>query len=218
MRKEKEASYSYIESIISQESDLKQKARGLSEELGLEGISISPTEARIIQFFVQQKPRRKIVEIGTLTGLSALYFLEALTEDGQLWTLEKSELHAEKASEVLKDDIRAGRCHLVVGDAREKLNEISAQGPFDAIFIDGNKAAYMDYWNWAQAHISVGGVILVDNIFLSGSVWGDTSTQKFSEKQIRIVDGLNKAVSQNEAFNSIIVPTTEGLLVAVKKG
>ena len=217
MRKEKEASYSYIESIIAPESSLKLKARELSQELGLEGISISATEARIIQFLVQQKPRHKIVEIGTLTGLSALYFLEVLASGGKLWTLEKSEIHADKARDVLADFINQGLCQIVLGDAREKLLELSAEGPFDAIFIDGNKAAYMDYWNWAQQNIAKGGLILVDNIFLSGHVWGDTSSQKFSEKQVRIVDGLNRFVSQNESFNSVIIPTTEGLLVAVKK-
>lgn len=217
MRNSQQASYKYIESLGETENSLKVLARKNAETLGLEGISISKTEAVLIQFLAKQAPRYKIVEIGTLTGLSALYFLEVLEPSGEIWTLEKSEQHAELARQVLQTFISEKKCHLVVGDAREKLVEIQGQGPFDLVFIDGNKAAYLDYWNWASQNMNPNGLIIIDNVFLSGAVWGQTTTQKFSEKQILKVHGANLAAFQNETFDVVLIPTEEGLLVAKKR-
>lgn len=217
MRKEQLSSYKYIESLTEFENSVKVLARKNAETLGLEGISISKTEALLIQFLAKQSPRHKIVEIGTLTGLSALYFLEILEANGELWTLEKSVEHAELAKQVLNPFIAQKKCHLVVGDAREKLLEIQNFGPFDLVFIDGNKAAYLDYWNWAVKNISENGLIIIDNVFLSGAVWGYTTAQKFSEKQISKVHSTNLSAYQNEDFDVSLIPTEEGLLVARKK-
>jgi predicted O-methyltransferase YrrM len=219
MRKEISPMYSYIESHLKPESDLKQLARLKADELGLGGISISQTEAHLIQFLVQIIKPKKIIEIGTLTGLSALYFLEALPAEGKLWSLEKSPEHFVKASDVLKTYIDAGQCEVVLGDAREKLLTLSSEGPFDVIFIDGNKAAYFDYWLWAKDNVASGGLIIIDNVFLAGSVWGDLSLQKFSEKQITLVRKMTAEIFTDSIvsqFKTTFVPTNEGLLIIKK--
>ena len=64
-----------------------------------------------------KKSKGKIVEIGTLTGLSALYFLELLPIDGKLWTFEKSPLHVEKSKQTLKKYIESNQCEIIEGDA-----------------------------------------------------------------------------------------------------
>ena len=219
MRKEISPIYTYIESHLKPESDLKQLARRKADELGLGAISISQTEAHLIQFLVQIIKPKKIIEIGTLTGLSALYFLEALPVDGKLWSLEKSTEHFTMASAVLKTFIDAGQCELVLGDAREKLPTLNLHGPFDVIFIDGNKAAYLDYWHWAKDNVASGGLIIIDNVFLSGSVWGDLSKQKFSEKQIGLVQKMTSEIFSElimSQFKTTFVPTNEGLLILKK--
>lgn len=213
MRKEISPIYSYIESVLTPESQPKLEARKKSEELGLEAISISQTEAHLIQFLGRIIRPKKIVEIGTLTGLSALYFLELLPRDGKLWTLEKSPEHIEKSKQSLGAYLEAGQCQIIEGDARENLHKISDQGPFDLIFIDGNKAAYYDYWKWAENNTSDNGMIIVDNVFLAGAVWGDQSQQKFSAKQILTVQNMTKEVFQSKKFISTFIPTNEGLLI-----
>lgn len=216
MRKVKPKSYHYIEDLSVNENQLQLKARENSEKLGLEGISLSKVEAQILQFFLASISAKKIVEIGTLTGLSALYILESLASDAFLWTLEKSSEHANMAVEVLSEFIRKNQCQVVVGDAKEKLQELSNEAPFDAVFIDGNKAAYLDYFNWAVEHIRVGGLIIADNVFLAGAVWGDQSAQKFNEKQIRVVKEMNQLAFTNKNLKSIILPTEEGLMICKK--
>lgn len=216
MRKENSPSYSYIESVLPTESDLKKQARILSTELGLSAISVSQAEAHLIQFLAASLKPKKIVEIGTLTGLSALYFLELLPDDGKLWTFEKSPLHIQKSKQTLQKYILTNQCEIVEGDAILNLPLISNQGPFDCIFIDGNKAAYYDYYKWAEKNISVGGLIIIDNVFLAGAVWGDQTLQKFNDKQVSGMKKMTTEIFASKQFQSSFVPTTEGLLVLSK--
>lgn len=216
MRKIKSKSYEYIENLSAPESENKKQARHFSETLNLEGISLSSVEANILKFFVEEIKAQKIVEIGTLTGLSALYVLEGLSEKAQLWTLEKSEEHAGLAAQALKNYIEKKQCHILLGDAREELQKLSSEGPFDLVFIDGNKAAYLDYFNWAVENLNVGGIIIADNVFLSGAVWGEPTTQKFNEKQIKTLQQMNKLAYEDKKLRSILIPTEEGLLVCKK--
>ena len=217
MRFEKQPSYDYIENCYGPENEQMQLSRKFADQLGLAGISVSHTEAPLMGFLVSLIKPKKIVEIGTLTGLSCQYFLQSLQQDGLVYTLEKSSEHIELSSQALKPWIDRGQCVIVAGDAREELPKLSAKGPFDAIFIDGNKAAYKDYWMWAKSNIRSGGMILIDNVFLAGAVWGDTSKQKFSDKQIATVKEMTKDVFADANFTASFVPTEEGLIVAVRK-
>lgn len=208
----------YMNSLLGDENESQKLSRAYAEELGLARISVSPAEAKLVQMLVRLHGCRKFVEIGTLTGLSAQYIWSALPAGGVLWTLEKDPKHGDKAASVFsKLDQSQKKIHLVMGDAREELVKLESQGPFDGIFIDGNKAAYGDYLAWAEKNLRPGGLILADNIFLSGGVWGDRGQQRFSDKQIQIMQEFNKRLADPLLFDSIMVPTFEGLYLAVKK-
>ena len=217
MRNVKPPSYQYIETQINPEGPDKLQARKFSQQLGLDAISISPTEASLISFITKSIRPKKIVEIGTLTGLSSLYFLETLGLDGKLWTFEKSIEHAACASHSLAKSLDSGQCQIKIGDAIKELPTIENEGPFDVIFIDGNKSAYYDYWIWAKNNLRAEGLIFIDNVFLAGSIWGEATSQKFSEKQITNVKKMTQEIMSNPEFDSTLIPTMEGLLIARKK-
>lgn len=217
MRKDKQPAYDYIENCYQHENEQMQLSRKFADQLGLGGISVSQTEAHLMGFLVGLIKPQKIVEIGTLTGLSCQYFLQSLQQDGVVYTLEKSAEHIELSSQALKPWLDKGQCVIVAGDAREELPKLSSRGPFDAIFIDGNKAAYKDYWMWAKSNTRSGGMILIDNVFLAGAVWGDTTKQKFSDKQIQTVKDMTSDVFADANYTASFVPTEEGLIIAVKK-
>lgn len=209
---------SYMGSLLPEESPLKQMSRKFAEELGLARISISPAEGQLIKTLVRVHGAKRFVEIGTLTGLSAQYIFEALPSGGELWTLEKDPRHGEMSNQIFSQlDQSQKKVHLVMGDARVELEKLAAQGPFDGVFIDGNKAAYFDYLTWAEGNLRSGGLILADNIFLSGSVWGEATTQRFSDKQIRIMKEFNQRLADPQLYEAAIVPSYEGLYVAVKR-
>jgi predicted O-methyltransferase YrrM len=183
-----------------------------SAELNKAGISLSILEGNWLRFLLMQSNSKKVVEIGSLTGHSALWILAALPIDGRLWALEKDPKHVSICREVLADD----RAEVVEGDARLSLEQIAKAGPFDAVFIDGNKSAYLDYLKWADAHIRKGGLIIADNVFLSGAVWGETD-HPFSKKQIEIMKSFNESLSDFTRYDSVFIPTDEGMSLSIKK-
>ena len=207
----------YLENLISELTPFEKKSREASEKLGLAGISLSREEAHLLRWLVASQPAVKAVEIGTLTGLSGLYILDGLMPSGKLWTLEKSEAHALEAKPILEEFAKekGKSVELVLGDARETLKKVSNEGPFDFIFVDGNKAAYGDYLDWAENNLRPGGLLVADNVFLSGAVYGEEKPQ-FSDKQIRIMQDFNKRLMDSRIWNAAPVPTSEGLFVAKK--
>jgi len=207
--------------------DLLQMAKDKSDTLLKSGISISYYEASLINFFIKQFQCQKFVEFGTLTGFSAVSILCALQASGELWTFEKNESHATLAQEVFqKIDFNSAqfsskKINLLIGDAADKVKEIEAFGPFDGVFIDGNKSAYLKYLNWSMENVKAGGIIIADNVFLSEEIFqkvefNKNSKNKFSEKQINIMKEFNCQILDEKKFKTIFLPTSEGLSISIK--
>ncbi len=194
--------------------ELWREAREASDRLQKTGISLGLVESQMISFLIRQHHCKKFVEIGTLTGASALWILQALPQDGKLWTLEKDFKHAEVAKAILSTDPRAT---VVEGDARETLRTLESHGPFDGVLIDGNKAAYGDYLEWAEKNLKPGGLVIADNVFLGGSVLEHDPNSHFSDKQVEIMRKFNRRLADPQVFDFCLVPTSEGLMVAVKR-
>lgn len=209
----------YLHNLFPHEpSELFAESRLKAEELGKAGISLSSAEARLMATLIQSHECKKFIEIGTLAGTSALWILHGLVKGGELWTLEKDLDHAAAAKEIFKQFQKqesSKTVHLIEGDARETLKSLEDKGPFDGIFIDGNKSAYEDYLDWAELNLKKGALILADNVFLGGAVaTGNSAT--FSKKQIEIMKKFNSRLANPEKYLSAIVPTGEGFFVAVK--
>jgi caffeoyl-CoA O-methyltransferase len=96
----------------------------------------------------------------------------------------------------------------VLGDALERLEEISRHGPFDAVFIDADKGNYDRYGRWAAHNIRKGGVLLGDNAYFFGNLLDDTpeaqAMRRFHEEA-------------REHFDTVCIPTPDGLLLGIKK-
>ncbi|MES3039329.1 MAG: class I SAM-dependent methyltransferase, partial [Bdellovibrionota bacterium] len=143
-RTSSDAQDSYISNLLKDfDFPAAQAARAESDTLQKTMISLSVPEAQILSVILFNRGIKKAVEIGTLTGHSGLFILKSLAPGGTLWTFEKDPLHAQKAEKILKDSALSlnKTVHVMLGDAEEKLPTISDKGPFDAIFIDGNKGA-----------------------------------------------------------------------------
>lgn len=199
----------------SQLKSLLQKARKASEFVGKSQISISESEAQLMSFFIKLFQCQTFIEIGTLTGYSSLWILSALNQGGTLWTLEKDPSHSKIAGDILNEWSGTTRGIVLTGEAEKSLFELSNKGPFDGIFIDGNKSAYLKYLSWAEKNVKKGGLIIADNIFLRGAVWGD-ETSVFSANQISVLKEFNQRLSNPEKYLSVFLPTSEGLSVSKK--
>lgn len=107
-----------------------------------------------------------------------------------------------------------------VGPAVDVLETLSSEGPFDAVFIDADKENYPKYLDWVErGHVRVGGAVFADNTFAFGHVWRDADTIVDNPKLRSQVTGLqriNARLADSPNFRATILPTNQGLTMAVR--
>jgi predicted O-methyltransferase YrrM len=192
--------------------------RRIRQELvldGKDGIQIGVSDARLLQFLARLAGAKMVVEVGTLYGYSTLCWARALPEDGVVFSVDVEEAHHRKARDLLAGAKEDGKkIRLITGDARVKLAELSPLGPFDIVFIDANKIAYLDYLDWAEENVRPGGLIVGDNTFLFGAMYGESRDPQVNEKARAVMSEFNRRLANTKKYNSCIVPTSEGITVA----
>lgn len=140
---------------------------------GIPAIQVGAHEGALLGWLARGIGARRVVEIGTLAGFSAIHLGRALSADGALYSLEISERHAAIARENLSAAGLAGRAEVIVGDAVASLATLGARGPFDVVFVDADKGRYDQYVSWAIEHLRPGGLLIADNVFFFGRLLGD---------------------------------------------
>lgn len=213
----------YIRQVFAPETPALQSVRAALSDPA-DKISIAPQEGRLLQLLARLCHARKIVEVGTLGGYSALWMADALPEDGKIFTLEKDERRAEMAAKHFAAHDKAKKITLVTGDALESLPKLSPEGPFDMVFIDADKQGYANYLDWAEKNVRKGGLIVGDNTFLFGTVWQaapdkDAETSHGNALRMsawRAMRDFNARLADPERYQSILLPTAEGMTVAMK--
>ncbi len=164
--------HAYVREHFSDHDELLAALMPAAQEAGLPQISISLEEGRLFQLLLRAIGARKVLEIGTLGGYSAITMARALPSDGKLVTLERSGKHAAFAREWIA---RAGLDDIIEvreGAALDTLPHLASEAPFDAVFIDANKEDYPQYLEYALRYTRVGGLIIAHNAFLQGKVVG----------------------------------------------
>jgi caffeoyl-CoA O-methyltransferase len=171
-------------------------------------IQVGPSEGRLLEILLRLVGARRVVEVGTLAGYSAIRCARALGEGGRLWTIEIDPGRAEVARRNVDAAGLSHRIEVVVGAAVEALPSLDRHGPFDAVFIDADKAHYDGYGRWAARHLRPGGLLLGDNAYLFGRLLEDSpnaaAMRRFHEEAAR-------------EFDSVCIPTPDGLLLGVKR-
>jgi caffeoyl-CoA O-methyltransferase len=178
---------------------------------GLPAITIKPEEGLFLQFLVQASGARRVVEIGTLGGYSGIWIARGLPMDGRLITLEKIPRHAAVAREHFELAGVAGKVDLRVGDARQLLPSLAAEGPFDFCFIDAEKRDYGYYLDWALDNVRPGGVIAAHNAFRAGGILdaGDGSAENGA------IRAVNERFATDRRLLSTIFPAGDGTVMGV---
>lgn len=202
----------YITDLFVQEDETLQNIREAIPAKGLPTINIKPEEGRFLQFTARSVGARKALEMGTLGGYSGTWIARGLAPGGRLITLEVDPRHAKVAQEHFDLAGLADRIEIKVGNAHELLENLTAEAPFDFIFIDAEKPGYANYFDWALENIRVGGVIAAHNAFRGGSVAGARADDDNSEVMRR----FNQRVANEERVISTIFPAGDGTVLAVK--
>ena len=175
---------------------------------GMPAIQLGPSEAKAVALLLKLAGARKVVEVGTLAGYSALVMARALPADGYLWTIEFDPKHARVARENIAAAALAENVTVLEGAGLDVLPTLVAKGPFDAVFIDADKRNYDGYGRWAARNVRKGGLLIGDNAFLFGRLLEDSeeaaAMRRFHEEA-------------RTHFDTVCLPTLDGMLLGVRR-
>jgi caffeoyl-CoA O-methyltransferase len=162
----------YISGLFAEEDEALQAALEDMRKAGLPDISVSPVLGKFLFILAKLTSARRILEIGTLGGYSAIWLGRALPEDGRLVTLEIDPLHAKIARRNLARAKLLGPVEVREGVAADLLAGLVAarEAPFDMIFIDADKESYTEYFKLALKLSRPGTLIAADNVIRRGAV------------------------------------------------
>lgn len=168
-------------------------------------------EARLLQALIVAGGARRVVEIGTFTGLGALAMAAVLPDGGRLITLEVDEETAAVARRHIEASPHRERIELIVGDALETLEQLD--GPFDLVYIDAWKVEYPAYYDAVLPKLAQRGVIVADNLFRAGralaSEPGDENTAGIRE--------FARRVQEDERVDNVLLSVGDGLMLAWRR-
>ncbi|HCR86528.1 MAG TPA: O-methyltransferase, partial [Alphaproteobacteria bacterium] len=173
-------------------------------------------EGCILRVLLQIHQSKKVVEVGTLAAYSTIWIARSLPLNGVVYSFEKDEMVANIARENIKNSDVADKIKIISGDAHANLKAIENEGAFDAIFIDAEKTGYIKYLEWADKNIRKGGLIIADNTLQAGDITKTEFDDKRKEKTINAIKNFNEAIANPLKYSSVILPTQEGLTVAIK--
>ena len=196
----------YVEALLEPEDPVLAEIRARSTAAGLPDIAVGPFDGRHLEVIARATGARRMVEIGTLGGYSAVCLARALPSDGHLHTFELEAAHAAVARESLR---RAGLLEKVtihVGPARDNLQSVESDGPFDLVFLDADKAGYPDYLTWAEQHVRRGGTLLADNVF----------RKPRGREMADVIHAFNERLARSGLWRTTFLPLEDGLACAVR--
>lgn len=217
----------YIEQHSSPESAvLQQITRSTHLEVINPRMLSGHVQGRVLSMISQMIRPKRILELGTFTGYSALCLAEGLTEDGQLVTLEHNDEMESSIRRNFALSPLGEKIDLVIGDAKEilenfelrikdlELGAVSDRGEqFDLVFIDADKKEYCDYLDLVLPLVREGGWILADNTLWDGHIV-DSAYDK--DKQTIGLRAFNDKVAQDERLEKVILPLRDGLTIIRK--
>lgn len=203
----------YIEDrLVAEDAALSAAIRD-SAAAGLPAIAVSAAQGKMLHLLALSIGAKRVLEVGTLGGYSAIWMARALPDTGELVSLEIDPRNAEVASDNIR---RAGlndRVNILVGPAISRLP--SLDGPFDFTFIDADKQSNADYFDHAVRLSRRGAVIVVDNVIRNGDV-----IDPGGNAQVQGVRRMMDAISKHKRVSATAVQTVgnkgyDGFLIAV---
>jgi predicted O-methyltransferase YrrM len=166
----------YITASVVGEDPVLRAATDATVEAGLPQISVTPGQGKLLYLLARLQGARRVLEVGTLAAYSTIWLARAVGAKGKVITLESDAKHAA----VARENIARARLSDIVdvreGRALETLPDVAPDAPFDLIFIDADKPAVPEYFQWALRLSKPGSLIIVDNVVREGAVIDSDST------------------------------------------
>jgi predicted O-methyltransferase YrrM len=200
----------YVSRLFAAEDEVLASLREEADRTGLPPISISADTGRLLQVLLLAIGARRVLEVGTLGGYSAIWIARALPADGRLVSIELDPRHAEFAARHIRRAGLDGAVEIRVGRALDVLAALDGER-FDAIFLDADKEPLPTYFEWGLRLVRRGGLIIADNALWGGRVVDD----RVDDDATRGVRELNRRMATDPRVAGILVPTHDGVAVGV---
>ena len=154
---------------------------------------------------------KKVLEIGTFTGYSALCMAAALPPDAELHTIEIRETDAQIAQQYFNESVEKHKINLHVGDANSIIAGMNHQ--WDMVFIDADKAGYIDYYELTLPRLRQGGFIIADNVLFHGQVLDS----EIKGKNAKAIHAFNEHVKNDNRVQQVLLTVRDGLMLIKKR-
>jgi predicted O-methyltransferase YrrM len=208
-------SIDYIRKLYARQDPLLESINAALAELGIDK-QIGPEEGKILQMLVVLTQVETIIEVGTLAGYSTLWLARGLPEDGRIYTIEQDPKNIAMAGKFFDQSDERDKIVQLEGEAHKQLDIIAEDGPFDMIFIDADKPSYGDYLDWAEKNLRSFGLIVADNTLLGGAVPQDAPPEGVPMVSWKAMRDFNERLADEDKYYTIMLPTQQGLTIAVK--
>jgi caffeoyl-CoA O-methyltransferase len=170
-----------------------------------------PLEAAFLKMMIHAVRARRVLEIGTFTGYSALAMAEALPHDGKVITCEVDTDIVSMAHTFWNRSPHGKKIEARIGPALDTLASVT--GPFELIFIDADKVNYVAYYQRSLDLVAPAGVILIDNVLWSGEVLNSSSV----DPSTAAIQELNRTVAADPRVSAVLLTLRDGVFVITPK-
>lgn len=208
--------FKYVLDTFGPEDTILNEIKERSRVMDLPSIQIGAMDGLHLEVLARASGGNKIVEIGTLGGYSGVCLARGLSANGKLYTFEFEPKHVEVAKESFKKAKLNHKIEIFQGAALDNLPKIESYGPFDLVFIDADKLNYVNYIKWAEKNLRNGGLVLVDNTFAFGDIAKRNLENDRHKTMVEGIRAANAYLVNSKMFRATILPTGEGLTMAVK--
>ena len=185
-----------------------------NESLGdIKRMQIAVSQCHFLHLIIKVSKIKKILEIGTFTGLSTLSMSLALPEKGKLIALDKNEKTSDIAKNFFKKAKQDNKIKIIIGTALDTLKDLKKKKEkFDIVFIDADKENYKNYYDQSLDLIDANSIIIIDNVLWHGEV-ADKNNQN---KLTIIIREFNSYVNNDKRTENLIIPLGDGLTICRK--
>ncbi|UJL44919.1 O-methyltransferase [Virgibacillus sp. NKC19-16] len=189
----------------------------MEKEAKKENVPImDPVSMDFIMLLIKLTKPKRILEIGTAIGYSALRMVEAYPKVS-IVTIERDNARYEKAVQHIKQQNKTGNITVVHGDALEKIEAMAAKKEsFDLIFIDAAKGQYKRFFELASPMLENGGLILSDNVLFKGYVVHPEEAHSRHKKMVERIQNYNDWLTKHPDYTTSIVPIGDGVAISLK--
>lgn len=202
----------YINELFPVEDELLRDLKRESLEAGIRPIQISPEQGAFLSVLLKAIGARKVIEVGTLSGYSAIIMARALPDDGHVTTIEIDPLQAGFAREQIRKAGLQEKVTVYVGTGVDVLErKLQGSGPYDFAFIDADKEGYIRYVDLLYPMMRPGALIAGDNAL----AWGKVHNPNTDEENVRWIQEFNRYMAEHPGIDAAIVPSGDGMCLGV---